>query len=334
VAASLLLGLSMLTTGNYAANAASKDEANRVSVLAELGHIDDVHGLAFSPDNRMLLTTGRKEMDDTAAVLRIWDLSSQKVLRTIENESSETIIWAAFGPDKKRVAVADREGVIKIWGIDGRKVNTLRHLENVHASIRHLSFIDEAQVFSAVNRAPAVIWNVDTNRTRNYQISVTSPLYGAAMTRSGSCFAYCLDTEVVVFTHGASKVLGRTRLPLRHGIRWVVISDDGSRLMGVGGEKSFLIDLKGETVIKSWHAHDAAIYGVTSMPGDAGFVTADEEGNIKIWDSNGKLLTTVRRYAKNVTTLAISPDGSILATAGEQQRIVLWDLKALLKQKK
>ena len=70
---------------------------------------------------------------------------------------------------------------------------------------------------------------------------------------------------------------------------------------------------------------------IAALPGRNVFVTSDRLGYIRFWDAKGDKLAEVRRHPRSVYTLAVSPDGKVLATAGKRQPIALWDLEKILK---
>ena len=70
---------------------------------------------------------------------------------------------------------------------------------------------------------------------------------------------------------------------------------------------------------------------IAALPGRNVFVTSDRLGFIRFWNAKGKRLAEVRRHPRSVSTLAVSPDGKILATSGTDQPIVLWDLEKILQ---
>jgi WD40 repeat protein len=57
------------------------------------------------------------------------------------------------------------------------------------------------------------------------------------------------------------------------------------------------------------------------------FISGSKEGHIKVWSLySGTLLRTISNQDKEVTSIAISPDGQILAAASWDGQIYLWRL--------
>ena len=79
--------------------------------------------------------------------------------------------------------------------------------------------------------------------------------------------------------------------------------------------------------------NDCIVSGVVFTPPDGShLVAADTSGVIRIWEtSTWKLERTINRGSR-LYSMAISPDGRILATGGDQ-RSVLWDLEAGTKHR-
>ena len=74
--------------------------------------------VAFSPDGSYLASSGNR-------LVKIWDVSTGKLLRTIDG-AAETVISVAFSPDGTRLASAGRDSAVHLWDVGtGRKLRTL-----------------------------------------------------------------------------------------------------------------------------------------------------------------------------------------------------------------
>jgi WD40 repeat protein len=75
------------------------------------GHIDRIESMAFSPDNRLLLTGS---VDKTA---KLWDISTGELLRVFRGHNA-AITKVAFSSDGKQVVTASMDKTIRTWNTD------------------------------------------------------------------------------------------------------------------------------------------------------------------------------------------------------------------------
>src|SRR5690349_11879731 len=87
------------------AGCASGEEAK---LYLQLGHSDDVHSLAFSPDGRFVLTGSK---DWTA---RLWDAASGRELRKFEGHA-QNVTSVAFSSDGRFVLTGSDDKTARLW---------------------------------------------------------------------------------------------------------------------------------------------------------------------------------------------------------------------------
>jgi WD40 repeat protein len=75
------------------------------------GHTDLITSMAFSPDNKLLLTGSS---DKTA---RLWDLSTGQLLRILSGHTA-ALTSVAFTPDGKKIVTTSLDKTIRIWIAD------------------------------------------------------------------------------------------------------------------------------------------------------------------------------------------------------------------------
>lgn len=139
------------------------------------GHTDTVISVAFSPDAKLLATTS---FDRT---VRLWDiagakeLASFKIEREVEvkdpkgkvtkqKEMGRDFTHAVFTNDGKRVIAANRDGVIKIYDVEGKK--ELQELK-AHEGILALALSPDGSKFATGGYDQTIkIWDANGKELR------------------------------------------------------------------------------------------------------------------------------------------------------------------------
>ncbi len=316
-----------------AAQPPQKDPLGERYALAKLGGEANLYALTFSPDGRTLWAAGAARNKRKQYVVTAWDVKTKRVDREIPCPNESRLSHLALSPSGAQIAAGDVRGGVAVLSREGKTLNQFKVLEFPACGVGHLSFVAEGQLF-AVGSTCEIIqrWDVTTNRT------ATRFLYGFeeafTVTPDAELAALCSAREITLLDDSLKHRLGEIGLALHHNIRILAFSHDKALLMGATKDGLLIVfDVKKKEEIRQWRGHDQEIAGLTIFPSAHVFVTADRVGNVKLWDGSGRLLGHVRHRAAPVCGLAVNPAGTILATCGEKQPIVLWDLTRLVKNK-
>jgi RNA polymerase sigma factor (sigma-70 family) len=127
------------------------------------GHINEVLGLAFSPDGRLLVTCGENPIaggrrpSPTDRVF-VWDVATGQRLAVLPEGLPLGAGCVAFSPDGRSLATASADGVIRLWEVAGWGVRAefRGHRDRVSA----LAFAPDGRLLSGSIDTTVLAWDV------------------------------------------------------------------------------------------------------------------------------------------------------------------------------
>ena len=246
--------------------------------------------MAFSPDGTTLAAS------DSSGDIRIWDLATASIVRTLAASRSGPVTAVAFSPDGRTVAAASEDGPVRLWPVTGA-APTLITLPNIR--IIQLALSPDGRTVVAGgqavddqgNQKTMGIWDTTTLAGAAHPPTVTRPILSVAFSPDGHTFAAGTDDGLVwIFQTGAAAPQ-TTLVPSISlgwaGVRSVAFSPDGRWLATAGMAGAAL-----------WSVATGARGGKFSGPPDG------------------------------VSSVAFSPDGRTLAGSGADGKVRLWDIPA------
>ncbi|WP_242380448.1 nSTAND1 domain-containing NTPase [Actinomadura luzonensis] len=329
---------------------AGADDAARVWDLATrrrlgrplTGHTGDISGISVSPDGRTLATVS--VADRTA---RLWDLAAHEQIGGVLRGAGSGLGFSsvAFSPDGTRLATGGRDGYTRLWDVASRL--------QVGDPLTGRRFLNTRMAFSPDGRTLAAadvdgqVWLWDP--TAHRQLGAAMPgTYDVAFSPDGRTLAAAdpvvamgtarEDGGVRLFDVATHRESGARLRPADDpspgewtGVRAIRFSRDGRTLTAAGTDGT----------VRRWDtatrrqlgpADRLRSFGDLSGDGalDAFWVLTGTEGSVAIWDVAGRRESGPRIVVKDHTSFvpakAFSPDGALLALAGSDRTVRLFDV--------
>ena len=278
-----------------------------------------VTSVVFSPDGATLASGDRNG-------IKLWDVSSREEIATLEGRGVESVV---FSSDGAILASGDWDGMVKLWDVSSREeIATLEgHTDGVE-SVAISS--DGATVVSGLRNGTVWLWDVASREEiaslGGHWGKVSSVVFSpdGAILASGSLNGTVRLWDVVAREEIAS---------LKGPAQAVVFSPDGASLASAGGAVR-LWDVSAREEIATLEGHGGGIIGginsVVFSPDGTTLAWGSFDGTIgtiRLWDVSARAeVATLEGHRDRVTSIAIPPGGTTLASGSEDGTIRLWDV--------
>jgi WD40 repeat protein len=322
-----------------------------------------VLGLAFSPDGKTLAA------NEDQAMVRLWDVSTlHPLLATHEVEGSD-VVSVSWPPMEKTIAVSDETG---IRFFDAKTLLYRRMLAEKSPSRSLFGTRTGVRVLSGDGKLATVGetdgritgWDVPTGKRLFVVPSPSVRNQGCPTSLCGLCLSpdsLLLATASLVGDNCIAR--GDIEISLRdshtgHFIRswpwtnsgilkvasfgWnlgnagMAFSPDGKTLATSGTQETALWDVQTGRLLQRLIAGTVQSQGRRALaftPAKPLLVSVGDGPDMRVWDIRTGKLVRVFHGPPVVTALAVSPDGSLLATGGQDAKahgvLQLWNLKGL-----
>jgi WD40 repeat protein len=256
-------------------------------------HLGWVLSVAFSPDGKVLATAG----DYRDQMIRLWDVRTGKHLRTIEGHRGH-VTSVAFSPNGKMLASGGADETIRFWNWEtGRETRQLRgHTGRINC----ICFAPDGKRLASGGADRAVrLWDVLTGRVVQPLPALDGEVNAIAFTRDGKVVALGGNAPAIKLADPVSGAEIRRLNGFSGLVFSLAFSPDGKTLAAGCGTN----------VPRQW--------------------LSSGSGEVCTWDvATGKMRGPPSVQPSQIRAVTFSPDGRVLAMAGEDRVILRRDVLA------
>jgi WD40 repeat protein len=284
------------------------------------GHTKAVLTVAFSADGKVLASGSR------GGTIRLWDVRTGKVTLTLSDPSTD-LPCLAFSPDGRTLATSVYGGKrINLLDVETGKDRAI--LEGHRAAVHSLACSPDGKTLASASLdGTARLWDLKTGEEQ------------ATLGR--------LDEKLILWLEKTDRKqpaveLGGMRFrTVSFDSLWgaelsVSFSPDSKTLAYVSNGRIILWDVKTGKERTSLKANTNRLRCVAYSPDGKTLASGGADNPVQLWDvKTGKEKTTLKGHNKaviawppspNGAVLAFSPDVKTLASGGDVNAIILWDV--------
>lgn len=302
--------------------------------LILLGHGDQVTGVAFSPDGKLVTSSS---WDGT---VRLWDAATGEEVHTLKRDPNSSV-WTghkgrvsdvAYSPDGKYLASAGSsspDNNVIVWAANTGRI---RYVHGRKHGFKSIAFSPDGKLLAGADYISVRVWDNtrDSSSGGHREVLVLDaeqPL-SVAFSPDGKWLASAgRDKKLRVW----NAITGEEKFTAEHSevLFRVLFSPDGKRLL----TRSMTTTTTGVNV---WDAETGRLMStMEEVRGAAispdGKLLAGGQGNlVTLWDAaTGEEVHSFKGHGNTIVSVAFSPDGTRLISGSRDRTVRIWTLPPL-----
>ncbi|MEV5429471.1 TIR domain-containing protein [Streptomyces sp. NPDC052701] len=276
------------------------------------------HGDGGVPDTGALLVTGGND-----GVVRLWDPAGGQGRRILRGHGRR-IGTLSFSADGSMLAAGGNDGVVRLW--DPASGRRLRELAGRSDRLVSAVFSPVGPLLAtASSDGDMYLWNAVTGEYQREMDAETEHVWAEAFSPDGELLATANDDDTVRLWYRDTGAHVATVAEHYGRVRSIAFRADGAVLAtGCDDRRVRIWDVAARRVTAVLDGHTDRVYAVAFGSDGSWLASASWDGRAVIW-RDGAALHRLTGHTGRLWTAAAHPLRPLLATAGDDRTIRLWD---------
>ncbi|MBF0472895.1 MAG: WD40 repeat domain-containing protein [Nitrospirae bacterium] len=287
-----------------------------------LGHSGSVEKVIFSPDGKIIASTGADK------TIKIWDVSSGNIISTIKDAHNDCINSIAFSPDGKNLVSGGNDYLLKLWDVESGKL--IKILGSHTSWVTDAAYSPDGKMIASGSSDKTIkLWDTKTGILFKTLIGHDKAVTSISFSPDGRYLASgSFDMTIKIWDTLKGKNITTLKQHIDE-IDCVTYSHDGKYLVSSGRDNKLIVwetsvDISKPKLLLSISNGDNSIKTIAFSPDSATFATGSYDGFVKLWLISDLLpIATICKHEDWVRSIAFSPNGMFIVSGSVNSTIKL-----------
>lgn len=284
-------------------------------------HTNVVWGAISSFDGQKIISSSGDK------TIKVWNLTTGKLLRTLEGNSEQVLSIAISPGDRTLVSGSyNTHQSINVWNLS---TGIRRNLKGDSQQVWSVAVSPDGQSLASSNRNGSIeVWSLLEGKLRYRLLGHLDTIWSVAISPNNQMLASASSDKTINLWDLRTRELLHTFTGHSSRVRTVAFSPNGQILASGSWDKSIKIwNVKSKTLLRSLSGHSGYVNSVAISPSGQILASGSDDGTIKLWNlPTGKLLHTLKQHSDNVNSVSFNPDGNILLSSSGDRTVKVWRL--------